>query len=49
MMELFRRMGKKVVYVTNNSIVPTETNVEKLNSLGYAAEKVQHFENETTF
>ena len=47
MLDMFRRMGKKVIYVTNNGIVPTETNVEKLNSLGYAAEKVQYFESES--
>ena len=40
MMDLFRRMGKKVIYVTNNAIYPTETNVAKLTRLGYKAEKV---------
>ena len=39
MMDLFRRMGKKVIYVTNNAIYPTETNVAKLTRLGYKAEK----------
>ena len=41
MMDLFRRMGKKVIYVTNNAIYPTETNVAKLTRLGYKAEKVR--------
>ena len=40
MMEVFRRMGKKVIYVTNNAIIPTEANVAKLTRLGYEAEKV---------
>ena len=41
MMDLFCRMGKKVIYVTNNAIYPTETNVAKLTRLGYKAEKVR--------
>ena len=41
MMDLFRRMGKKVIYVTNNAILPTEANVAKLTRLGYAAERVR--------
>ena len=41
MMDLFRRMGKKVIYVTNNAILPTEANVAKLTRLGYAFEKVR--------
>ena len=41
MIQKFRDLGKKVIYVTNNSAKVRAEYVEKFKALGYHAEKVQ--------
>ena len=40
MIGLLKKLGKKVVYVTNNSARVTQDYVKKLNNLGFQAENV---------